>query len=88
MLLLNQGDLSFTGTRLLKVISFQPCVWIGRDFTDGVYFQQALGANANPFDFALLGNTAQVLPLQGFVVTHDFVFVFVPAIRPNLSADE
>ena len=88
MFLLNQGDLALAGTRLLKVIALEPHVWVGGDFADRMNLQQALGANANPFDFALLGNTAQVLPLQGFVVTHDFVFVFVPAIRPNLSADE
>ena len=70
MFLLNQGHLSFAIGGFFKVVTFQTSVWIGGDFTDRVYFQQALGANANPFDLALLGNAAQVLSLKGFVLAH------------------
>ena len=70
MFLLNQGDLPFTSGGFFKVVTFQTSVWIGGDFTDRVYFQQALGANANPFDLALLWDTAEVLPFQYFVVAH------------------
>ena len=56
------------------MISFQPCVWISGNFTDGVNLQQALGSNANPFDLALLWDAAEVLPLKSFVVAHGSVF--------------
>jgi hypothetical protein len=68
--LLNQGNLAFASRGFLKVITFQPCIWVGCDFADGMHFQQALGANADPFNLALLGDAAEVLPLKGFVVAH------------------
>ena len=56
------------------MITFQPCVCVGCDFTDRVHLQQALRANANPFDLALLGDAPEVLPLKSFVVAHGSVF--------------
>ena len=55
------------------MITFQPCIWIGQNFADGVDLQQALGTNSNPFYFALLRDAAEVLPLKGFVVAHGSV---------------
>ena len=49
---------------------------ISLDFINRVHLQQALGSNPNPFYFSLLGDTAQVLPLKGFVVAHLPVLAF------------
>ena len=70
MFLLNQCDLALVSGRFLEVIPFQPCVWVGSDFTDRVDLQQALGTNADPFDLAMLRDAPEVLPLKGFVIAH------------------
>ena len=84
MFLLNQSDLPFASGGFLKVITFQPCVCVGCDFTDRVHLQQALRVNADPFDLALLGNTGELLPLKGFAVAHGSMFVSVIRQFPYL----
>ena len=70
MFLLDQGDLPLASGGFLKVITFQPCVWISVGLANGLNLSPAFRANSNPFNLTFLRNAVEVLSFQCFVLAH------------------